>query len=78
MARTTFVEGRTQLVICDIVTPARILMRSFPSNAAVSPSSLSIECANCGLQLSAKKGGEEETDCQHSPTTMPNDDRSAP
>jgi hypothetical protein len=57
MARTTFVEGKTQLVICDIVTPARILMRSFPSNAAVSPSSLNIECANCGLQLSVKKKG---------------------
>lgn len=51
IARTTFVEGKTQFLICDIVTPARMLMSSLPSKASLSPSSLRIECASWGLQL---------------------------
>ena len=51
IARTTRVEGKTQLVSWRMVTPARILMRSFPSSASVIPSSLRIVCASWGLQL---------------------------
>ena len=51
MARTTVVDRSTHPVSCEIVTPARILMSSFPLKASTIPGSFSIECAICGLQL---------------------------
>lgn len=51
MARTTLVEGKTQPVSWRMVTPARMLIRSFPSSASTIPSSLKILCASWGLQL---------------------------
>lgn len=51
IARMTFVSGLTIAVSCLMVTPARMLMRSLPSSASFRPGSLSMACANCGLQL---------------------------
>ena len=52
MARMTFVEGVTIAVSWAIVTPANILIKSFPSKASFKPGSDKIVCANWGLQLS--------------------------
>lgn len=54
IARTTLVPSSTIAVSCLIVTPARMLMSSFPLRASLSPGSFRIACASWGLQLKAK------------------------
>ena len=51
IARMTVVLGRTQLESCAMVTPARMLISNFPASASLTPLSLRMRCATCGLQL---------------------------
>lgn len=52
IVRTTFVAGGTIAWSWVMVTPARMLRRSFPSRASFIPGSLRIALASWGLQLS--------------------------
>ena len=51
IARMTVVSGRTHSESCAMVTPARMLMSNFPARASLTPFSLRMRCATCGLQL---------------------------
>lgn len=62
MALTTFVVGGTHAVSWEMVTPARILISSFPSSASHIPSWPRMICACWGLQLAGDASVEIATE----------------